>query len=525
MTNDVQSDLIQLVANGRRSFTNPISSITPKTLARQLADFRAGGLREFALTAEAIEERDDMLAGVIPKAKAAVARHGFEVCVHERLPEGMESLADRQKEALEHFYNNVRATSALEPDELGGFSLLVRQMMDAKGKRYSNHHIVWKPDARGLYTATMIHVPLWFFENRTGPLRFIRSPFGYDGETMEPGEWLTTVGEGVMRACAAAWMFKRMSLHSWVSYCEKHGFPLVLGKTSATKDSPDWEAMAEAVESISEDWSGVISQSAAIELIEAKGAGTLPYPPLVERMDRALARLWRGGDLGSMSKDGQAVGSQPQESETTLVDLDAATWISETLQLKLDRLVLNFVFGEDVPALAYVKVKSAPKKETDLDLKVDEFLLRSGHPMSKQQAAERYNRPLPPEDVKPEELLTASAPTPAAGFAEAATALNEATAAAGALKQSVFQENARREIVAAKRQAFETLAARLAEIAGIEDDAAQDAALLKWRNDLPRFARDHMITQPEIEAWMKADGAALVSGAAESAQKQKSATK
>ncbi len=480
MTNDVQSELIQLVANSRRQFTNPISSITPEKLARQLAEFRAGTLRDFALTADAIEERDDTLAGVIPKAKAAVARHGFEVCVLERLPDGMEALAEKQKEALEHFYNNLRATSALEPDELGGFSLLVRQMMDAKAKRYACHHIIWKPDSRGYYTATMIHVPLWFFENRTGPLRFIRSAYGYDGEPLDTGAWLVSVGDGVMRACAAAWLFKRLPLHSWVSYSEKHGFPLVLGKTSAAKDSPEWQAMVDAVESISEDWSGVISQEAAIELIEAKGAGALPYPPLVERMDRALVRLWRGGDLGTMSKDGQAVGSQPQDSETTMVDLDAATWISETLQLKLDRLILDNVFGEDSPALAYVKVKTAPKKETDLDLKVDAFLLSAGHPLSKKQAAERYNRPLPADDDQEDgDLLTAPRPAPSSfspggGFnaGQVDRALNEAVRSA--VSDSAFRASSAREIIAAKVKAFEPLRAQLEEIAGMDDETAQD---------------------------------------------------
>src|SRR5581483_658121 len=45
----------------------------------------------------------------------------------------------RQKQALEYFYNHLTATTALEPDERGSMGLLVRQMMDAVGKRYAVH--------------------------------------------------------------------------------------------------------------------------------------------------------------------------------------------------------------------------------------------------------------------------------------------------------------------------------------------------------------------------------------------------
>lgn len=524
---DARSELIQLVAGHRRTTDNPISSISFRKLGRQLADFKMGALRDFALTAEAIEERDDVLAGVIPKAKAAVARHGFEVCVLERIPAGMEKDAERQKEALEHFYNNLRATSAMEPDELGGFSLLVRQIMDAKAKRYSCHHIVWKPDRTGgLYSAEFIHVPLWFFENRTGPMRFVRSAFGYglDGEAMDPGAWLVSVGDGLMRACAAVWAFKRAGIHAWVNYCEKHGFPMILGKTAAAKGTADWDAMVEAVRSVGEDFSAVVNESAKIELVKAEGAGQIPHPPLVERMDRALARLWRGNDLGTMSRDGQATGSNPQEGETNLLDLDAAVWVSETLQLKVDRLVLDYVFGEGTPALAYVKIKSAPKKETDLDLKVDEFLLRNGHPISKKQAAERYNRPLPPPEET--ELLKAPAPPPqGAPFgmpgapmagSQLDRALNEAVRAAAT--DAAFRAKSAREIIAAKVKAFAPLRARLEEIAGIEDEAAQDAALVKLKADLPSLAKSVGVTPEEVEAWVNAIGPKLVAGAVESAQ-------
>jgi hypothetical protein len=119
--------------------------------------------------------------------------------------------------------------------------------------------------------------------------------------------------------------------------------------------------MVDAVAAFANDWSAVTNRAADITLIEAKGAGTIPFPPLVERMDRALATLWRGGDLSTMSKDGAAVGSNSQSGESDIIEQDDAQWVSEQLRLKLDRLVLDYTFGEGTPALAYVKVLTSAK--------------------------------------------------------------------------------------------------------------------------------------------------------------------
>ena len=124
-------------------------------------------------------------------------------------------------------------------------------------------------------------------------------------------------------------------------------------------------------------------------------------------MDRALAAIWRGGDLSTMSKGGQAVGSNAQESESDALAADDAEWLSEALRHNLDRLVLDYVFGPETPALAYIQVLSAPQDNSAADLKTDDFLLKAGFPLSVKAASERYSRPLPDDG---DELLSAPAP-------------------------------------------------------------------------------------------------------------------
>lgn len=512
----IPQNIAEMVSLHRQTSFNPIEGLEPEALARQLSAFRAGTLRDLALTMDAIEERDDVIAGLAPKAKAAVARHGYEISVVEKIPPGMETLAQQQKEALEHFWNGIRVTSAMEPDELGEFSLLVRQMMDAKGKKYSVHHIVWKHD-NGRYTAEFIHVPLWFFENRTGPLRFITTPNGYHGEALQPGAWLVTVGLGIMRACAVAWMFKRMSLQDWVSYCEKHGFPGILGKTDAAKDSPEWNDFVDAVAAFSKDWAAVVNRAADLTLIEAKGSGALPYPPLVDRMDRALSALWRGADLSTMSAGaGSGQGASLQGGESDIIEQDDAAWISETMRLKIERTLLDYTFGPGTPALAYIKVRTPAKDTTELDLKIDGWLVSVGHPVSQKQAAERYDRPIPPAG---EPLLrVAMAPSP---FGAPTPAINESRAA----RATLFRAEALRQISAAQRKALRPLFDRVLAVADLPDSTFE-AGLTQLKKELPDLAKKILASDANgdlAKVWESILGPALISGAAQAAEFQQKA--
>ncbi|MDB6018441.1 MAG: hypothetical protein JWR19_2930 [Pedosphaera sp.] len=366
---------------------NPIRNLTPDQLTQQLESFRLGFFRNIALTWDAMERRDSRLATVAPKRKKSVARHGWDILTTENSP-----AAEQQKQALEYFYNNLTATTALEPNESGGLSLLMRQMMDAVGKRYAVHEIVWQPGPQGL-TAKFIFCPLWWFEGTQGRLRFLLNEMSLFGQPMEPWGWLVTVGDGIMEACSVAYVFKHLPLKDWLGYSEKFGFPGLLGKTDAAKDSPEWEAMVEALGNFSNDWAAVMGRSSEIQFVELKNTGATPFQPLVDMMNEEMTRLWRGGDLGTSSK-ANAIGATLQENEGDILEQDDAQLIGETLTAQVSRFVLQYYFG-DAPQLAYLKIRTAEKQNTDQEIKVDQFLLNSGAPLAIKDTLERYNRPQP----------------------------------------------------------------------------------------------------------------------------------
>ncbi|MBO4544660.1 MAG: hypothetical protein J5773_02630, partial [Verrucomicrobia bacterium] len=104
-------------------------------------------------------------------------------------------------------------------------------------------------------------------------------------------------------------------------------------------------------------------------------------------------------------------GASMQQDEALLLETDDSEWISETLHSYLDIWVIRYLFGRDVQPLARVHLNNSQRSNVDMDLKVDEFLLKHHAPLSLRQMLERYQRsmPAPNEKLVPDETDETSA--------------------------------------------------------------------------------------------------------------------
>ncbi|MGE9266507.1 MAG: phage portal protein family protein [Verrucomicrobiales bacterium] len=330
-------------------------NFTPARLVRALESFDLGHLREFALMAETIAERDDTLKSVKPKREKEVSQLERQVLVKKN--SGAEGEAHR--EVLEDFWNNVKVVNAFDRNERGGFRRLVKQMMTAVSFRYAVHHLVWDP-RHGRLRATFEFVPLWMFENRTGTLRYLEGHNTTEGVPLDPGQWMVTCADGLMIACSIGYSAKRNAFNDWLIFSEKFSVPGILGRTSAKKDSPEGQMMRSAVESFGHDWVGVLygddgTHQKPIELVQAQGnPNGMPMPAVVERVDRKFAALYRGADLSTMSAgSGEGTGASLQGEEKEILLSDDAETINETLA-EVSRKVIEWYFGEGVEPQADV---------------------------------------------------------------------------------------------------------------------------------------------------------------------------
>ncbi|MGF1485417.1 MAG: DUF935 family protein [Opitutales bacterium] len=379
--------LARLQSASRRARFNPVRNLNAENLARILDAFSVGHLQQAAVLFEQIERRDDLLQGLIAKRKKSIARLDWEILTLDDSPE-----AAAHAEALRYFYNNLTATHALDRNQSGGLSLLIKQMMDAVGKRYAVHEVVYQPgpSAASPLTATFHFVPLWHFEHKDGCLHFLDTN-GSASQPLPAQAWLVTTGEGLMESSAIAYLFKQLPLRDWLIYCERNGMPGVRGVTDAPIDSPEWNAAREAVRDFGAEFHALMSRGTEIEPIDLSSTGKLPYPSLIERMDRALIALWRGSDLATLARE-NGTGASVQSGESQLIEADDAANISETLNAQIDRLVLRHRFGVE-RGKAYFRLKPGPHRDAGSELEIIRGLRELGLEISEAYLRERFGVP------------------------------------------------------------------------------------------------------------------------------------
>ena len=397
---------------------NPLRGWTPDVLVRQLEAYARGEIAQLAWVMEWLEKHDDIISTVAPKAKAAVSRHGYDVLPKAEVPPEQKQLAADQQGILQAFYQNLTTSDAVELEETGGMRLLVQQIMDAYGKGYAAHHIVWKPTRAGL-SAELVKVPTWFFEVRTGRMRFLQTTYAIDGVDLESmggrNAWMTSKGRGVMLAGVLARMFKQIPLQDWLTYCDRHGMPAFLGKTTAAKGSQGWNDMRDAVAGIGSEFGAVVNQGDVIDVLNLTGQGEVPYVKLIDRMDRAQVMLWRGGDLSTMSRE-NGTGSNPQQDDSDELDADNAEWVSETINRHLTRQVIAWHFGRNAPVLVELKLRTKTRENLTQDLGTVKEAKAMGIRVSKPWFLSKF------------QVVEADADEPALG--ETATAVPSASTAA-----------------------------------------------------------------------------------------------
>lgn len=357
------------VETQRRLRFNPLRSVNPDILSQALDQFDLGILRPAALLWDAMCRRDDTLSFVKPQLENSIAAKPWGVF---KKKDADPREAARHAAALEYFYDNLTCLSAFDRNQRGGRHRLLKQMGEAASYLYSIHHFVWEPQPGRMIQvddaapvpalkATMEHVPLWFFENVSGTLRFLPfGGFGTHGQELNwEGEWMVTTGAGIMFAASICYMFKRLTFQDWTIFNERYAQNKVVGLTSENKESPQGKALADIVANFNGDMGIVLygQQNTAdlpIQLLGPQGAATVDiFERFLERQDRKLTVMYRGSDLRNMSRERDVSGVSAQSEETEALEIAHCANIADACRTYIDRNVIRFCFGEGVEPLAW----------------------------------------------------------------------------------------------------------------------------------------------------------------------------
>ena len=473
---------------------NPLVNWTPDVLTRQLAAYWRGEISALCWVMEWLEKHDDIISCVAPKAKAAVSRWGYDVLPKDEIRPDQLQQAQDQQGVMQSFFQNLQTSDGLELEEKGGMRLLFQQIMDAYGKGYAAHHIIWKP-TRAALNAELVKVPSWFFEVTTGQLKFLSAPYqqrGVDLDTLGGRDsWLISKGRGVMLAGAMCRMFKQIPLQDWLTYCDRHGMPAFLGKTNAAQGSQGWADMVSAVTSIGSEFGAVINQGDVIDVLTLASQGEVPYEKLIDRMDRAQVMLWRGGDLSTISRD-NGVGSNPQQEDAADLDSDNSAWVSETINRGLTDRVIAYRFGRFASVLVEIKLRTKTRDNLVQDLATVQAATQMGLRISKRWFMNKFG------------MVEADADEPALGVAATVssptTAKLETTAmpASAADTSAVNTATADPELQglrAALASDLQPLGDALYKAVLAKDDASMRSALKKISARMPDFLESSALSK------------------------------
>ncbi len=407
----------------RRMRFNPLRMLDPENLSLALDQFDIGILRYAALLWDAMSRRDDTLSFVVPQLENAIAGKPWGV-FKKKNADPVE--AARHAAALEYFYGNVTAVNAFDRNERGDLHLLLKQMSSAYGCRYAVHHFVWKPEPGKMIkveggapvpalSAEMEFVPLWYFENTTGTLRFLPfGGFGAIGQDMDfEGEWMSTTGPGMMFAASICYVFKRLTFQDWTIFNERYSQQKVVGQTPESKDSPQGQAMQQMVSEFNGDQGIVLYNSQPndkppISLLGPNGTVSVDlFERFLDRQDRKMTVMFRGSDLRNMSREKDVTGVSAQSDETESMELAHCASIASACRAFIDRTVIRYCFGEGVEPLAYFGLPDMDKEDAQQLRESAGFLADRGVLVEADTIAERLGVTLT-ED--PDDALQTSAP-------------------------------------------------------------------------------------------------------------------
>ncbi len=258
--------------------------------------------------------------------------------------------------------------------------------------------------------------------------------------------------------------------------------------------------MAAAVDAFTSDMRAVIygdDGSGNIELIRTDGSASgMPFPELLERTERRLTALWRGGDLSSMSsKDGQGTGASLQGGESEIIEVDDALMISERLE-EIERMVIEWWFGRGVRPKAYIRLLVPQSEDLKLLLQAIQTLVQLKAPIAVNDVLERFGFAQPKDG---EALL---------GETVAPVDPENARINADAVEDE-FLRKASRLLAKASAGDREQLVAQLKEVLRTPEETGLITALNSFVRGLPEQIGNDA---EQVRAWEMILGSALING-------------
>ncbi len=370
--------------------------LEPAGLAAILRQAEQGDLTKQMELFEEIEEKDAYLASLLQTRKQAVLALDYEV-----LPADDSAEAQRIADQVVELLRNI------------DLETLLLDLLDATAKGVSVVAMRWEYHrlSRMQLPAefTWVHPRNLSYDPDSGTLRMRTEgglepiPYGAALVHQYRAKSGAPTRAGLMRSLAWLYLFKNYAIKDWVTFLEKFGQPLVLGKYDPQASKDELNALKEAVAVIGPEGRGVISKATEIEFKEAQRTGTADaYSRFVELMEREMAVAVTGTSLSSFDGSGgsNAMALTLDKISQRLTRSDArAVWATLRRDLIVPYCYYNFDRADLAP-----RIEPIIKEPEDLRTAAETIrtLVEAGTPIPVRYVHERFQIPTPQDG---EELL------------------------------------------------------------------------------------------------------------------------
>jgi len=319
--------------------------ITLNTLSDMLQRAADGDMSDFALFAEDMEEKDLALQGDLGTRKNAVRGLDFEILPASDDKKDI-TIAERVREVF---------------DYIPSFDEALLDMLDAVMKGYSVNELIWSY-SEGQYWFDKIEFvqPYKITFNNNGQI--LRRPMFLDTLSTTPsdlpyGKFVyhrhkTRSGlptrAGLGRSLAYFYLFKNFDVKTWLTFIERFGVPMRLGKYGANASEKDIATLKRALWGLATDTAAVMSKDTEIEFIrlEAANEGAQIFEGFNEWIEKSYSKLILGHASASTETAGKLGGDeQVGKVRQDLLEADAKA-LQNTITEQIIAPWILYTYGE-----------------------------------------------------------------------------------------------------------------------------------------------------------------------------------
>lgn len=338
---------------------NPAAGLTPARLAAILRGAADGDWLEYLELAEAMEERDPHYRAVLGVRKRSVAQ----------LPVNVEAASDDPKH--EDHADLIRRWL-----KRGILRKSLFDVLDAVGKGFSVHEIIWESEPSHVWPQKMHYRPQrWFEADRIDRDTPRLRQMGYQ-EDLPPHRYLlhihkdksgSVIRSGIAYAAAWGWMMKRFTDHDWAQFVRAYGMPLRVGKYDSGSTEEDRDTLWSAVANIAGDLAAIIPAGMSIDFESPMSSGANPevHEKRCNYIDQQISKLVLGQTTTTDAISGGHAVSQEHREVAGDIERADALLLSAAITEQLVPWVISLNFGpqEDYPVVSIGRPDEMPVKD------------------------------------------------------------------------------------------------------------------------------------------------------------------